>query len=88
MIMQNTGKSFKLVKFIHKMHQYGAGETAGFPEEVADRLVSQGIAEIVKHDRIKIEKPKDKEENSVEEDAKVTKQMVAEKEDKKKYVTK
>lgn len=75
--MQETrkDKNLKVIKFLHSMSPYAAGEEASFPEEVANRLVDDGIAEIIKHTRTKIEEPLDK-------------QMVSDKDSKKKYVTK
>jgi hypothetical protein len=61
------------------MSPYSAGEEAGFPEDTANRLVADGIAEIVKHTRTKLEEPKEEPKD---------KQMTSDKEGKKKYVTK
>ena len=51
----------KMVKFKHKMGIYAVGERASFKAEVADRIIDEGLAELVRVGRPKMENAKDKQ---------------------------
>jgi len=66
---------------------YNAGEIAGFEDKVADRLITWGIAEEVKQEKPKPEKPSAKQTKPVTPDAEEEKPK-SNRGRKRKYVTK
>lgn len=65
--MQRKDKKFQVLEFIHTMSPYTVGDIAGFPEEVATKLVNEGYAKIIKHNKIEMVENSDKEDKKDEE---------------------
>jgi len=89
--MARNHKDIKIVEFIQKMGVYSIGETAGFVDDIAERIVAEGYAKIISHKKPKMApKVEEEEKDKDEPENKENKQMMPSKmgRPKKEYVTK